>query len=135
MIAPRPLRSLVRAALLRAALLRAALLRAALLRAALLRRGRRVAPASGRAWRRALVSVVFTVITARYPARSNETAAAAFTWGLLVLGKPGHQRPQPGADLLDLLGVLGLAALEEVRLARVELLDQFAGERAVLDLA
>src|SRR5262249_28619952 len=54
---------------------------------------------------------------------------------LLVLVEPGHQRAQPRADLLDLLVVLFLAALEEVRLARVELLDQLAGERAVLDLA
>src|SRR5579864_6881377 len=54
---------------------------------------------------------------------------------LLVRGEPGHQRAEPGADLLDLLGVLGLAALEEVGLARVELLDQLARERSVPDLA
>src|SRR3954447_9977580 len=63
------------------------------------------------------------------------TPPGALKHALLVLGEPGHQRPEPGADLLDLLVVLGLAALEEVRLAGVELLDQLAGERTVLDLA
>src|SRR6266852_464427 len=73
-------------------------------------------------------------IVACYPVWSVQTPPGRVR-GLFVLGEPGHQRPQPGADLLDLLGVLGLAALEEVGLARVELLDQLAGERAVLDLA
>src|SRR6185437_7759567 len=69
------------------------------------------------------------------PATPSGAAKPAATRPLLVLVEPGHQRPQPGADLLDLLVVLFLAALEEVRLARVELLDQLPGERAVLDLA
>src|SRR5689334_8578261 len=77
---------------------------------------------------RVTVLVLLTVIMNRYPARGDETC-------LLLVGEPGHQRAELGADLLDLLVVLGLAALEEVRLARVELLDQLPRERAVLDLA
>src|SRR5580658_6031526 len=54
---------------------------------------------------------------------------------LLFFAEPAHERAQVSPDLLDLLVLLGLAALEEVRLAGVHLLDQLAGERAVLDLA
>src|SRR5690242_21514495 len=36
---------------------------------------------------RVLVCVLFTAIRARYPVRGGQT-------GLLVLGEPGHQRPQ-----------------------------------------
>src|SRR5581483_896198 len=62
------------------------------------------------------VLVLFTAIADCYPARGDETS------GLLFVGEPGHERPELGADLLDLLVVLFLATLEEVRLARVELL-------------
>src|SRR5215472_340166 len=51
-----------------------------------------------------------------------------------VIREPAHQRPQLGAHLLDLLGVQGLAPLEEVRPAAVELGHEFGGERAVPDL-
>src|SRR5690349_8610628 len=53
----------------------------------------------------------------------------------LLWRQPAHQRAKLRADLLDLLGLLGLAALEEGGLAAVELLDQLASEGAVLDLA
>src|SRR5215468_134706 len=56
-------------------------------------------------------------------------------WPSVLVAQPAHQRAEPGADLLDLLGPLGFAPLEEVRLAGVELLDELAGEGAVLDLA
>src|SRR5690242_8066633 len=48
-----------------------------------------------------------------------------------VVGEPAHQGPQLGAHLLDLLGVQGLAPLEEVRPAAVELRHEFGGERTV----
>src|SRR5882724_9497004 len=57
------------------------------------------------------------------------------TRGSLLRRQPAHQRAELRADLLDLLSLLGLAALEEGGLAAVELLDQLAGEGAVLDLA
>src|SRR5437667_4066434 len=57
------------------------------------------------------------------------------TRGSLLWRQPAHQRAELRADLLDLLGLLGLAALEEGGLPAVELLDQLAGEGAVLDLA
>ena len=64
MIVPGPPGSLIQAVLNRAGLIRVVLIRALLLRAVLLRA---VLPG-----RRAFVSVVFTVIMVRYPARSGE---------------------------------------------------------------
>lgn len=45
-----------------------------------------------------------------------------------LLFQPAHQRPQPAADLLDQFGLLGFAALGEVRPPAVELIDEFTGE-------
>src|SRR5580698_8279330 len=100
------------------------------------RGSRRAGAVVRRALRRVCVSVMFAGITARYPVRSLQHIPAGCACdSLLVIGQPGHQRAQAGADLLDLLGALGLTALEEVRLARVELLHQLPRERSVLDLA
>src|ERR687896_1013784 len=49
--------------------------------------------------------------------------------------EPAHHGAKLGAGLLDRRALLLLATLEEVRTARVELRDEFLGERAVLDLA
>ena len=56
------------------------------------------------------------------------------SWALVGGFEPAHQRPELGAHLLDLLGLLGLTPFEEGGPAGVEFLHQLAGERAVPDL-
>src|SRR6266480_4636987 len=105
-------------------------------RAAATQTGRAHGPAGAENWWRPSLAHGTAAVLCRpvRPAVIYRPAAGGLSSFVGVVGEPAHQRAQLGPHLLDLLGVQGLAPLEEVRPAAVELGHEFGGERAVPDL-